>query len=890
MKTKKMLLAVVMAALLMVGIMPVGAAESELVTFSADSLERTFTVVSGLELLNGGSRSESYYNTPMQRGDFAGLLAVIAGYHTEARSNAYRDVTPGMKNYNAVCYAVAMDYMAGDKGLFRPEDTVTYGEAVRALVKLSGNDLRQSGAALSAYLSTAATLGLTKGFSGGADAPLSNGAVIRLIYQTLRAPYLEPSTVSGDTIGYTRYSTMLEGLLGYTIRNDLVTATTYTSLYTANRMGSEYIMLGESRYAVKQSWDQYLGYMAEAYIKDENGRQTVQLLVPLEQNRVLELSPSDIASLSEKRELSYYETPESFKTKSIRLDGATSVIFNGVFAGTAVNFSANELILQDADGDSLSGSIKLIDFDGDGVCDVYMLWQYETYFISSANSSKWEYVDKKSEQVLRLEGYAEEDIAVYEDGQPATLSALTANRVISVARAKQGLVTILVSFTVLENALISELSDNGTKVKIDDTLYETNNYFKRYFAKNQKLKLSTGDLFTFYLDAFGKIAVVTEAQDSELHYGYLVNITTPNGLNTRRKVKLYTSMSGTTDFQVYDLASNLLINDRPCRREKISEVPELFTGGTCNDQLVKFSLNAGGELSRLLTADTSHVMTNTDFAFTDHWYADTKFSKNFEGEIAYKSTMDLLGKKYSAVGADANILWVIPKNIQDEDSFMLTTAKGQLLNDTSYQLSIYDVNSDFIPGAIVYRATASATYTLFSATVISDIRHGLDSEGNSVYIFKGYRMNKGDSGFNSTQQTFICQDDTMLDGLEIGDVIQYNSNPYGIVTDVKQIHNRGGGYYTTEPNTNAGTEGGTTYGKLILGSQLLVGATLDGGKTFQIFGKYANLPYVVIDKKTNKVKIETNPALLGCGFGVENAEDVFIYTSYLRALIIVVYR
>ena len=45
MKTKKMLLAVVMAALLMVGIMPVGAAESELVTFSADSLDVTDNIL-----------------------------------------------------------------------------------------------------------------------------------------------------------------------------------------------------------------------------------------------------------------------------------------------------------------------------------------------------------------------------------------------------------------------------------------------------------------------------------------------------------------------------------------------------------------------------------------------------------------------------------------------------------------------------------------------------------------------------------------------------------------------------------------------------------------------------------------------------------------------------
>ena len=881
--------------------------KSELITFKPDTLEMAVKLISGLDIVPGASDSETYLNSAMSRSDFALLLATLDEVDSAIGENAYRDVDESTKNYNAISYAIEMNYMEGSKGLFKPNDPINYGDAIKGLVMVSGNHIRQQGTAISSYLRTASTCGIGKSFSVSADSLLSNGAVLRLVYQMLHSRYYEPVKLGSGGIEYKMYKTYLEAKLSVTKVNGILTAAAFTSIKNAKGAGSSKIQIDETTYLTEKNWNEYLGLDVDAYIQEADGEQIAKIIIPTDTNVVAELSPDRIEKISsDKKTISYWENEEMEDVEEISLTYGTSVIYNGVFAGTVNDFTKDELILHSKELNAdLTGSIKIIDNDDDGVCDVYMLWEYETYFISSFDNSAREYIDSLSYRALNIDEICVDRVVVYDEGEEADLSSISAEKIINVAIAKdKTLATIYISGTMLENATIEAIED-GNKIKLGGVYYETSDYYKKYFANDARFRIAPGEIFTFTVDAFGKLASVELSSDSALVYGYLVGIHPDKKFDSTYKIKLFGDMEDEYKFGIFEVADKILINNG----QKISEgdlgtISELFKTDAVTgekvaiDQLIKYSTNEEGEINKIYTASEKNTIRNDlNFSYSAKYYSEEPFALNYEGKVGYKGTAGLIGNKYRVNG---DVVWSIPEDITNEDSFRVSGSSALVNDKKDYQAKIYDVDKNLTPGAIVIRQSSTASFTVNSSVIVSEIKKGMNSKGEEVYLFKGYTLTNPSGVLNASETSYTCEDAVMLDGISVGDVIRRKANPYGVITDIELVHDwdAGNAYstndkadYTSDPAAyTPGSSPGKTWGKLLFAQQATTGVTTDNGETFVVYGKWEACPYIIVDKEKKEVKIDTNPSLYGFNFGPENAEEVFVIGSYLRALMIVVYK
>lgn len=881
--------------------------EAELLTFKAESLDMAVTLVSGLDVIPGATNSETYLNSAMSRADFALILAELDEVDSAIGENAYRDIDESTKNYNAISYAIEMDYMAGSKGLFKPNDPINYGDAVKGLVMVSGNHIRQQGTSISSYLRTASTCGIGKGFSVDAKSLLSNGAVIRLVYQMLHSRYYEPVKLGSGGIEYKMYKSYLEAKLSVTKINGILTAAAYTGIKSAKGAGSSKITIDETTYLTEKSWDKYLGLEVDAYIQEVEGEKIAKIIIPTDVNVSAEMSPDRIEKISaDKKTLTYWENDEMEDVEEIRLTYGTSVIYNGVFAGTVNDFTCDELILHSKELDAeLTGSIKIIDNDDDGVCDVYMLWEYETYFISSFDNSAREYIDALSYRALNIDEICVDRVVVYDEGEEADLSSISAEKIINVAIAKdKSLATIYISGKMLENAKIEAIED-GERIKIGGVFYETSDYYKKYFENDARFRIAPGEIFTFTVDAFGKLASVELSSDSALVYGYLVGIHPDKKFDSTYKVKLFGDMGDEYKFEVFEVADKVLVNSGDKIKESdLDTISELFRvdGATGEkvaiDQLIKYSTNEAGEINKILTAsETNTIKNNLNFSYSAKYYSEEPFALNYEGKVGYKGTAGLIGNKYRVNG---DVVWSIPEDITDEESFRVSGSSALVNDKKDYQAKIYDVDKSLTPGAIVIRQSSTASFTVNSSVIVSEIKKGMNSKGEEVYLFKGYTLTNPSGVLNASETSYTCEDAVMLDGISVGDIIRRKANPYGVITDVELVHDWDSGVeystndkadYTSDSSAyTPGSSPGKSWGKLLFATQATTGLTTDNGETFVVYGKWEACPYIIVDKEKKEVKIDTNPSLYGFNFGAENAEEVFVIGSYLRALMIVVYK
>ena len=182
----KKILAVILTAALVIGGTCVSAFAN-----SGYSLAEQAGVLKSLGVMQGDPDGNLRLNDTVTRAEYTKMITAMSAVRNAASSSLsvspFSDVPYTHWAAPYVRLAVSNGYVSGyTDSTFRPQNNVTYAEAVTIALKLLGYTNDDFGAAWPyGQMGTAENLGLTKDITGGFDSPLSRGACVILLNNLL---------------------------------------------------------------------------------------------------------------------------------------------------------------------------------------------------------------------------------------------------------------------------------------------------------------------------------------------------------------------------------------------------------------------------------------------------------------------------------------------------------------------------------------------------------------------------------------------------------------------------------------------------------------------------------------------------------------------------------
>ncbi len=919
---------------LLLSLLPVGAfgaVGEDVITVSEEVGVSSRDLLMGLDMLEMPAADLS---EGMTRSNFALLLAEMMRYTGFTTPDAgYRDIESGMANAAAMGFAIEQGYMVGERGLFRPDDGVTFAEAARAFVELTGNNLNRRIKTESAYAAKASGLGITKGVSSkNGKAVLSAGAAYKLAANTLSAKSMKMAAISGAYVSEIETDNFLTLMHDVKRVSGILTKAQYAGLYSSSGTGGKTVEIDQVRFLAEEDWTDFLGYKVTAFIDYGGLDAEVLHMVPTDDNEIFELKAEDILSVSEQKNKITYVSPEDEEEEEfMNLGLGTMVVWNGAYGGTLVNFEAYELALRSAKGDPKTGTVRLIDHDGDNLCDVMVITSYEIYYTNTVDHHKERIIDE-SGKIFEMNQYADQARNLsYESGSETTFDVFDKELIIHIAESRdKKRVTAIIGETSLE-ATITGVRD-GREFCVDGVWYTGNDYFVENYTdihKETADNLAVGWHGYFLLDVDGRIAAIQP--QSAARYGYLVGLSTPNGLGTETQAKIFTdyktSEEGAYEMVIFNLAPSVRVDKgaglgfEPVAENKIKDLAVFKKpNGNFNHQLIRYTVNNADDIVSIQAADQTGAWSGEDFlegrADDSRWFNDyAEFALSYDatdgGRITtltadnaldiFKGEGDYTNAIYFArtfvMDKRETKLWVIPpEESLNEDKFYDCAEFGDYSLGSYPNVKVYDLKKEGSASHVVWQASGATGGTVkweaWKTLLVTDTQEVLNSDGDVTTEITGYRNTR----YSNEKMAIISltsKDNNLLKNLKKGDFIQYDVDTRNNVTAVRRLFSYVDGkkgYASDNPLKTSprptGSPGFTSigvpyWGKILYhnlnGTTIAFSHDLDGlpvpyGKACTAFTKTNYFEWIVYDTKTEKAWLDKEPTTYGIT-DVANPED-----------------
>ncbi len=660
--------------------------------------------------------------------------------------------------------ATGQGIVIGDTdGNFRPEDTITYEEAMTVLVRMIGHEpaAKDKGGYPAGYLVVGAENGLNKNANAAGNAPATRSLVAQMMFNALTADMMV-QTGYGDDKNYE----VVEGktLLSTKLRTEKltgqVTATSQTSLNGTSALERGKVKIGEEIYnADHVDAANLLGYRVVFYLQeDDHGDKQVILIRPeTNKNSTLSVTADKFESIADaegKKVLSYWKDKDTDK-KAFEADIKSDAIL--IHNGKYETMDNAKLDLSEA-----AGGMELLDVNRDNVYDIVFVTTFENIVVEEVLETSGKIIDKYGAPTLTLDEEDNDmDIQILKGGEHLKLADLKEWDVLSVAASSdKRIYRIYVTNKVVEGR-VDELEEDG--VVIGGTLYEIANNYKETIALKDEGK--------FYLDVEGKIAAVDATHAISTNYAYLVRAGKPSVLSDEIELHLFTR-----DGKTVKLETLTKIRFNGASGTASADVLDaLKTDGTVTPQLVTYETNADGKLTALNTATDKSATGAID---------EDKFTLNLKlDDAVYKKAT---GKLANINITKDTVIFDIPAGETDPDKFSIRDM-SMFENDNTYDAIVFDLGKDYTAKAIIvtdtlYEASAEAPSAI--VTSITTSTNADDEVVDKVYVIE-----------NGEKKQLLATEKDMLvkpgaEGnvkLEKGDIIQYKTNAQGEITTFRVL-------------------------------------------------------------------------------------------------------
>lgn len=669
-------------------------------------------------------------NELISRGRLAKEVYKLFNMKDVAYSEVFNDVTEDTE-YSAYITSLVQMGIISPGDMYYPDDIATYEQAVKMIVCVLGYDKMITGGEWpSNYLSKANSIGLTDNISASVGDMLTSRMLISLLYNSLGCEKL----IYDGNKKYVADSdkTLLTENFKTRKRKGIVTGNSQTYLALNGKTNKDTIMLDDEYYLdPKGLASPLLGYETYIYYQEADDEFEIIYAIKSDRNSSKTIRARDIDK-DNMTDLSKFIWKEDTKSgsKTMRLSKDMDVIYNGKsFPG----FSIDTLVPD-------TGSVELIDNNGDSMADVVFIWESKTYVFSSVNTDEKLIVDKYGKYF----DYSEYDTVEFYDmyGQKTDSDAMAVWNVLSIYESADG---EYCKIAIYDDPVIGTVdkmftNEDGTWIVVDDEEYVIAPEFEEAVEKGKSNahKIVLGQTGTYYLNADEAVSASVIDDDWSSRYAYLVSASLDENEDSMY-IKLF--MNEAQGFETFKTKSEVKLDGK---KVGFAAAYQQLCAGNSNveQQLIKIKLDGNSDISEIDTAskgasETSENMVCNAYKESFYWSIRT-------GRLGSGETLSYLLDGYG----DSVETFVVPQNdVYNVDNY---SKKADLRNNESYVVSIYDSNSVGVPKAAVVYQDSAAESDVFGkgdtdggGMIVTDINTVVNEDGDIVDKIIGYRLFDG---------------------------------------------------------------------------------------------------------------------------------------------------
>ena len=732
----------------------------------------------------------------IKRSEMAKVAVYSSGLEDVANNSnspsRFPDVSSKHWALGAINVADSQGMVIGDtNGRFRPNDSVSFQEAVTIIVRAMGYEpvAQSNGGFPGGYMYVASTNQLLKGITSNAGTAASRGDVAQLIFNALTVNLME-QTGYGTNVSYEVVDkTLLLDKLNVEKGYGQVTGTSETTLNGGNTVAEDRIQINNEVFIEGTSGaKQLLGHNVVYYARIDATSDEKTVIVVRSQaskNNTLTLNSDDITStggaVSDGITITY-STENMSNPKTVTTVPNPVFIYNGKY-DTQVTPETLKVG---------SGNLVLLDTDVNNVYDIVFVNEFTNIVVDTVSTVTGRVTDKYNGTSIVLD--PEEETVKYtliKDGNEIQTSDLKEWNVISYTTSRD---KELIRGYVTDESIsgtVTQISSNGAvRFNEESTSYK--------IAKSYPNDIKIRDTGRFYFDYEGKIAAVDKSDTSDNTaaremYGYLVNAAETGTLDTDVQFKIFTERGETN---VYGSANRIRLNGT----YGITPTEVLGTiapGGTVTPQIITFRTNADNKITEVNTAfdNTATGAPNTE-----------KFTLNISQQgMIYKSASGKLGD----VTIDPQtIIFDIPSTAGTDTDKFAVRSKSMFTNDGSYDVKIYDLSESYTAGIVLVTNSTGIASAEAPIVLVDELAEAQNEEYEAIDVLYGLSEGKRVTINGSGTGVFI-KDSTPL---QRGDIIQYSTNTKGEADEIQILFNVND--KTTEFTREVSTDLKTVYGRV----------------------------------------------------------------------------
>lgn len=702
-------------------------------------------------------KEEHEFSEIVTRGDFvASAIAFFGDMAYDERTNIFTDVTDNIGEINTAAKLGIVNGF-GD-GTFRPSDEITWEQAAKILVDVLGYEVETRDIYSSGYLSTASKLNLFKGIN--MSDTVTWDLCAKLLYNALNTDVLQ-NKLNGEYKAV-KGQTPLTLWLGVNVITGSIDATEYATL-NGSVAPKGHIRIG----GIELCEDglgavEHIGETVTAYYSED----TLLCFVPKGIVSTYTVLSEDLLENSTVTKLNYIA--QDTKNKSLVIDDNALYTYNGKQAAPSATLFPKD------------GRIEAVDTDSDGKADIVKIFNAKTIVADTVNIEKHFITDLYSDEKITVD---DDSVIIGYDGI-TDISAISKNDVLSVYESlDSSLITIEVSKIKIKS-IVQEIGN--------DYLKFANGESYKVFNKDVLSNVNVGDTLTVYLDVNERIAGSSIPRNKKMKYGYLI------AGEAKKKLGRYVAQLRLFDISTgtiinYTVAEDVSLNDRklsvfgrPLNDGRVL-IADFKIGGELNTQLLKFTTNNDGEISKLYT-----YIDNTSEPFSAQQYQFTKdydFPASNRGGITYNylvydSVSNSIGNEVSLSGTTCVMLPVLKngETLADREKDIRIFSPEQQWRDPNHRVgnfAAYDMNEDRCAAVVIQEYDIKTSSRVDPEFLYVDSVVTAFENGDFTTKIRGYQKGTYVDYRISSENTSMLNNSYAT--LKRGDVIQVLKDDTGII-------------------------------------------------------------------------------------------------------------
>lgn len=661
-----------------------------------------------LEILPKNIDSDAY----MTRGEFAQAIANITG-NREPVAGAYSfgDLPADHRYYDAIQHCVQRGYLGGYGGLIRPDDTISYIEAMTVMARVLNyaDYAKNNGDYTLGYYTTAKMLGLLNNTNiTSSDDPITNSNAATMIYNAMqckinRLAEINPLYYTYVAVDKTLAYEMLElnYLKGVMNSNGLV------DVSGKENYGKNLVVIDDYSLSAKNmdvAYRNLIGQEVSVYYDDEYN---IVSIAPTPKNTTLRITRDNFVGISDLT-LKYLEKDVE---KKVKIDSEAPYFLNGK---PVLDFEAAGL--RNAE----FADVYLVDNNDDLAFDAVFVNVYTTFVVYSVDSEGIVSSLNDTQSVNLGEENNKETVIYNASGSMISPQDITPDSVISVIESDDFVYAVNVNGNL--SGKVSQIDEysaiiNGLECEIP-------NGTAKYFGG-----ISPGNYINAYFDFDNRLVYVEKNINlsENIHFGFIVNCELDSGFDKSLKIKMFTKEG---KMEIYKVRNKFKIGDVAYTASKLTAIPsEFYDNGELRHTIVMYKLSADNEITEITFPKTYLGEDEDGFIQT--------YSK-------YKKSLASNGSYYAQIFVNTSTtFFAVPEadfSLEEEYDVIV---RAEVPTSTTHTVDAFHFskNNGFADVIVLYGLPAAVNYNT-AMSVVTKISNAIDEEGNEVVKVTHFLNNK----------------------------------------------------------------------------------------------------------------------------------------------------